>query len=163
MESDPVATEMPEYEAHSREPKPAQQYGGVSILTNGIYHNYDLGYYAKFYADYKTFILSDDYYSMKREIRNSTLVCVNYDVNVNGTYLGVFTCPMPGLSSREAVKEFTACCGKEFAEFCCFDEGWLNNELLYGGLALGGILIGVTMIGIMCYMFLGRKATKSFK
>ena len=41
-------------------------------------------------------------------------VCVNYEVRDDDTVLGVFTCP-----HHFEPETFTACCGYEYAEFCC--------------------------------------------
>lgn len=44
-------------------------------------------------------------------------MCVNYDANENGTVMGVFTCPLEFEPNK-----FVACCGEEYAEFCCEAE-----------------------------------------
>lgn len=49
-----------------------------------------------------------------------TYVCVNYEANTQGAYLGPFTCPLPF-----EPKTFTMCCGDHFSEYCC--EPWGNR------------------------------------
>ena len=50
-----------------------------------------------------------------------TLLCENYEADVNKTAIGWFKCPFPFEPNS-----YTLCCGDRYAEFCCKpDYGWV--------------------------------------
>jgi hypothetical protein len=142
------------YPAVARQPV---KYGGLSLPTNSsiypsnTYAQYDLDYYSGYYRQYASFINSEQYTAMKNQLNNDSLVCLNYDVSKNGTYMGAFTCPLPF-----EITDFLFCCGETNAEFCCHNEdNWFEDTM--GIVALVLILGVIFGLGILAYCFFGLR------
>lgn len=119
-----------------------------SALTS-VYEDFDLGYYQRFYNQYPAYILTQSYRDMKSNLDNDSLVCVNYAVVNNNTWLGLFACPLPF-----EYDDLTMCCGEKYAEFCCFAE---SSDRVRGIIAFVCIIGSVVGMGVIAYCLLGSK------
>ncbi|XP_013399202.1 uncharacterized protein LOC106165536 isoform X2 [Lingula anatina] len=81
-------------------------------------------------------------YSRSTSLTSSTAgVCKNYEANSNGSYMGLFTCP---LSFEPA--DFTSCCGEENSEYCC---RWNDNTGNIVGVVFGAIIAATLVIVVI--------------
>ncbi|KAI0240704.1 hypothetical protein LSAT2_008542 [Lamellibrachia satsuma] len=77
--------------------------------------------------------------------------CKNFELNENGTAIGVFVCPLP---FEPAV--FTHCCGDVNHQFCCkFDSSGNMVRILAGCLA-GLVLVGA-LGGFLFWLWYSKK------